>query len=67
MLASDPFSAPHAATLGLELVRGIINPTRAAALPAGAMPALLLATDSAIQLETASPGITDVPAARRSC
>jgi len=61
MLASDPFSAPHGATLGLELVRGIINPTRTTALPAGAMPALLLATDSAIQLETTSAGITDIP------
>jgi hypothetical protein len=67
MLASDPFSAPHGATLGLELVRGIINPTRTTALPAGAMPALLLATDSAIQLETTSGTSPTSPAARRSC
>ncbi len=39
MLASEPFSAPGSATLSLELVRGIINPTRSAALPAGALPA----------------------------
>jgi hypothetical protein len=61
MLTSEPLSTPHEGPLSLELVRGIINPTHAAALPAGAMPALLLATDSAIQLETASSGIVDVP------
>jgi hypothetical protein len=61
MLASESFSAPHGETLNLELVRGIINPTRVAALPAGAMPALLLATDSAIQLETTSSRVVDVP------
>ena len=61
MLASEPFSAPHEATISLELVRGIINPTRGAVLPAGAMPALLLATDSAIQLETTSGGVADIP------
>jgi hypothetical protein len=61
MLASESFSAPHGATLGLELVRGILNPNRAAALPAGALPALLLATDSAIRLETTSSGVVDVP------
>jgi len=61
MLASEPFSAPRGATVSLELVQGIINPTRAADLSAGAMPALLLATDSMIQLETASSGSVDVP------
>jgi hypothetical protein len=61
MLASEPFSAPGSATLSLELVRAIINPTRHAALPAGAMPSLLLATDSAVQLETTSGGGVNVP------
>jgi hypothetical protein len=61
MLASERFLAPGSATLSLELVRGIINPTRSAALPAGALPALLLATDSTIQLETTSGGSVDIP------
>jgi hypothetical protein len=61
MLTSEPFPAPRGATINLELVRGIINPTRAAALPAGAMPGLLLATDSVIQVETTSSGFDDVP------
>jgi hypothetical protein len=60
-LVSDPFSAPSGVTLSLELLRGIINPNRAAALSAGAMPALLLASDSAIQLEMTSSGDVDVP------
>lgn len=60
-LISESFPAPDGATLSLELVQGIINPTRVAALPAGAMPALLLATDSAIQLETNPRGRVDVP------
>src|SRR3954471_23022104 len=38
MLVGDAFSVPRGPTLGLELVRGIINPTRAVALPVGAMP-----------------------------
>jgi hypothetical protein len=61
VLASESFAAPHGATLSLELVRGIVNPDRAAALPAGAIPALLLATDSAIRLETTSKGDVNVP------
>jgi hypothetical protein len=47
--------------VSLELLQGILNPTRAAEIPAGATPALLLATDSAIQLETASGDVIDVP------
>jgi hypothetical protein len=61
MLASTPFSTPASATLDLELVRGIVNPTHDVALPAGAMPALLLATGSAVQVETADGGGFDVP------
>jgi hypothetical protein len=61
MLVSEPFPAPHGATVSLELLQGILNPTRAAEIPAGATPALLLATDSAIQLETASGDVIDVP------
>jgi hypothetical protein len=61
MLLSEPFPAPPRLTVSLELVQGIINPTRVAALPAGAMPALLLATDSAIHVETRSRGRVDVP------
>jgi hypothetical protein len=61
MLVSEPFPAPHGATVSLELLQGILNPTRAAEVPAGATPALLLATDSAIQLETASGDVIDVP------
>jgi len=61
MLASEPFPAPQGTTLSLELVRGIINPTRAAVQPAGSIPALLLATESAIQVETTSSIVTDIP------
>ena len=61
MLVSEPFPAPHGATVSLELLQGILNPTRVAEIPAGATPALLLATDSAIQLETASGDVIDVP------
>jgi hypothetical protein len=61
MLVSEPFPAPDGATLSVELVRGILNPTRAAQMPDGATPALLLATDSPIQLETASGDVIDVP------
>jgi hypothetical protein len=61
MLASEPFPAAGGATLSLELVRGILNPTYAAELPAGATPALLLATDSAIQLQSALGDVVDVP------
>jgi hypothetical protein len=59
MLASEPFPASDSATLSLDLVRGILNPTRAAELPAGEMPSLLV-TDSAIQLETTSNGSVDI-------
>ena len=61
MLASEPFPAAGGATLRLELARGILNPTRAAALPASDTPALLLATDSAIRLETAAGEVVDIP------
>ena len=61
MLVSEPFPAPDGATLSLELLQGILNPTRAAEMPAGATPGLLLATDSAIQLETASGDVIDIP------
>jgi hypothetical protein len=61
MLVSEPFPAPDGATLDLELLQGILNPTRAAEIPAGATPALLLATDSAIQLETAADDVIDIP------
>jgi hypothetical protein len=61
MLVSDPFPAAADATLSLELVRGILNPTYAAEPPAGTTPALLLATESAIQLESALGEVVDVP------
>ena len=61
MLVSEPFPAVGGATLNLELVRGILNPTYAAEPTAGATPALLLATDSAIQLETAAGDVVDIP------
>ena len=60
-LLSEPFPAPPGMTVSLELVQGTINPTRVAALPASAMPALLLATDGAIQVETSSRGRVDLP------
>jgi hypothetical protein len=61
MLASEPFPAAGGATLSLELARGILNPTYAVELQAGATPALLLATDSAIQLQSALGDVVDVP------
>jgi hypothetical protein len=61
MLASEPFLAAGGGTLGLELMRGILNPTRATNLPSGATPVLLVATDSAIALETAGGDLVDVP------
>jgi hypothetical protein len=61
MLASEPFPAEGGAALSLELARGILNPTRAAELPAGATPALLVASESAIQLETATGAVVDIP------
>ena len=61
MLVSEPFPAAGGATLSLELVRGILNPTYAAEPTAGATPALLLATESAIQLETAPGDVVDIP------
>jgi hypothetical protein len=60
-LVSKSFTAPSGDTISLELVRGILNPTRAAEMPASATPALLLATDSAIQLETATGDVIDLP------
>jgi hypothetical protein len=60
MLVSEPFPS-SSANLSLELLQGILNPTRAAEIPAGATPALLLATDSAIQLETATDQVIDIP------
>ncbi len=61
MLASEPFLAAGGTTLGLELMRGILNPTRATDLPSGAMPLLVLATESAIELETARGDVVDIP------
>ena len=61
MLATEPFPAAGGATLSLELVRGILNPTYAAELPAGATPALVLATDSAIQLQAVVGDVVDIP------
>jgi hypothetical protein len=61
MRASEPFRAAGGATLGLELMRGILNPTRVTELPSEATPVLLLATDSAIELETARGDIVDIP------
>jgi hypothetical protein len=61
MLISEPFPAPDGATLSLELLQGILNPTHAVETSAGATPALLLAMDSAIQLETATGDIVDIP------
>jgi hypothetical protein len=61
MLVSEPFPAADGATLSLELLQAILNPTHAVEMPAGATPALLLATDSAIQLETASGDVTHIP------
>ena len=60
-LVSKSFTAPSGDTISLEPVRGILNPTRAAEMPASATPALLLATDSAIQLETATGDVIDLP------
>jgi hypothetical protein len=61
MIVSKPFPAPDEATLSLELLQGILNPTHATEIPAGATPTLLLATDSAIQLETATGDGIDIP------
>jgi hypothetical protein len=61
MLASEPFPAPSGDSVNLELMRGILNPTRATDLPSGATPVLLLATDSAIELETARGDVVDIP------
>ena len=61
MLLSEPFPAPHGANLSFELLQGILNPARATEIPAGDTPALLLATDSAIQLETATSGVVNTP------
>jgi hypothetical protein len=61
MIVSKPFPAPDEATLSLELLQGILNPTHATEIPAGTTPTLLLATDSAIQLETATGDGIDIP------
>jgi hypothetical protein len=61
MPASEPSPAEPGTALSLELVRGIINPDRAGTLPAGAMPGLLLATESAIQVEMTSSIVADIP------
>jgi hypothetical protein len=61
MLVSDPFPAPPGVTLSLQLLQGILNPTRAAEILTGATPALLLATDRAVQLETATGDVIDIP------
>ena len=61
MRASEPFPAPVADTLSLELIRGILNPHREADLPASDTPTLLLATDSAIEIETATGDVIEIP------
>jgi hypothetical protein len=58
-LVSKSFTAPSGNTVSLELVRGILNPTRAGEILAGATPTLL-ATDSAIQLQTATGDVVDL-------
>jgi hypothetical protein len=61
MLVSEPFPAAVGAALSLELAQGILNPIQAVETPASALPVLLLATDSALQLETATGDDIDIP------
>ncbi len=55
MVASEPFAVPGADTIRVELLRGLLNPGRMAAVPAAGPPALLIALDNTmtIHLETA--------------
>ncbi|MBA2596758.1 MAG: hypothetical protein H0V00_09070 [Chloroflexia bacterium] len=59
-VTSTSFPSPDADTIHLELVRGLLNPGRAAVVAATAPPALLLASDNPIQIETAGAEPVDI-------